>query len=282
MAVPKANRPHHGSPNEHATSGNRKSGFTSWITSLVCGGGSRANRIDTPVHARTRRNGGAAAPEMNEPSGSHREARPAEIKGQQARGVYDSRRGRGLPESYSPRRLAEDPRGAAGSKASPGDLLPAVTSRTHPEMRMSSREMRDVFKSMARLADKRRLTGKHVQRGGKLVCVGVNKNDLERAHIHIPLARSYPWLAKPYSTLPVPGSNSGRTAATTATPGGSAYYGSGSFAGNDTPILPKSSLGGSGQVDFQKSTKYRYPRSRKVNYSTEEYPPVTLRRRYSL
>lgn len=43
--------------------------------------------------------------------------------------------------------------------------------------------MRDIFKSMARLADQRRLTGKHVQKGGKLMCVGVNKHDLERAHV---------------------------------------------------------------------------------------------------
>ncbi|KAF4672028.1 Elongation factor-like GTPase 1 [Perkinsus olseni] len=263
MAVPKAGRAH-----EEASTGpsSGKKGFTSWISSLLCGG-SRANRIDTPVHARTRRNGGDLIP----PGSSHRTSRPLPIdpstKGP-IRNVYDSRRGRGLPDSFSPRRLANNDEGsqyrsASGAKVSPGDLLPAVTSRTHPEMRMSSREMRDVFKSMARLADQRRLTGKHVQRGGKLICVGVNKNDLERAHIHVPLSRAYPWLAKAYSCGPV-GSNSGRTAATTATPGGSAYYGTGSFAGNDTPTLPKSSLGGNGQVEFQKTTKYRYPRSKKV------------------
>ncbi|EER08375.1 hypothetical protein Pmar_PMAR000414 [Perkinsus marinus ATCC 50983] len=166
-------------------------------------------------------------------------------------------------------------RSASGSKVPPGDLLPAVTSRTHPEMRMSSREMRDIFKSMARLADQRRLTGKHVQKGGKLICVGVNKNDLERAHVHVPLSKGYPWLTKSYSYGPI-GGNSGRTATTTATPGGS-----GSFAGYDTPTLPKSSLGGIGRTDLQKTVKYRYTRTRK-GVVDDGLPPVTLRRRYSL
>ncbi|EER16512.1 hypothetical protein Pmar_PMAR021112 [Perkinsus marinus ATCC 50983] len=206
MAIPKVDKPHEETSAGPSSSG--KKGFTSWISSLLCGG-SRANKIDTPVHARTRRNEN----DYYGSGSSHRDAQPLAVdpstKGP-IRTVYDSRRGRGLPDSFSPHRLANNVEGcqyrsAAGSKVPSGDLLPAVTSRTHPEMRMSSREMRDIFKSMARLADQRRLTGKHVQKGGKLICVGVNKNDLERAHVHVPLSKAYPWLTKSYSYGPIGG-----------------------------------------------------------------------------
>ncbi|EER18877.1 hypothetical protein Pmar_PMAR006501 [Perkinsus marinus ATCC 50983] len=79
-------------------------------------------------------------------------------------------------------------------------------------------ETREILRSMAKLADKRRLAGQHVYRHGRLVCTGLSKKDLDRAKIRVLLGRSYPWLAT-NCTGSITGS-SGRTA-TTTTPGGS-------------------------------------------------------------